>query len=122
MPMVADEPEAYEGQPGFEFIVDVPTTWDETRFVAGEMGEYVVVSRRKFDAWYLGGVTNWDAREVMLPLKFLGDGPFEATLYTDKNGSHPNELEQTTRDVTSADSLSVKLVSGGGVAAVFKAK
>ena len=46
MPMVADVPQAYEGQPGFDFLKEAPTTWDETRFVAGEPGEYVVLARR----------------------------------------------------------------------------
>ena len=45
MPMVADVPKAYEDQPGFDFVVEVPTTWDETKFVAGEAGEYVVVAK-----------------------------------------------------------------------------
>ena len=62
MPMVCDSPSAYEGQPGFDFLVDVPTTWDETRFVAGEPGEFIVVARRNGPNWYLGGMTNWQAR------------------------------------------------------------
>jgi alpha-glucosidase len=124
MPMVADEPEAYEGQPGFDFIVDVPTTWDETRFVAGEMAEYVVVARRKGDAWYLGGITNWTARNIDIPLKFLGKGNYEATLYRDptSNGNDPNELRVEKRNVTATESLGVSLASGGGVAAIFRPK
>ena len=76
MPMVCDFPEAYEGQPGFDFLVETPTTWDETRFVAGEPGEYVVVARRSGKNWYLGGMTNWTSRKLRLPLEFLGDGVF----------------------------------------------
>jgi alpha-glucosidase len=124
MPMVADDPSAYEGQPGFEFVAEVPTTWDETRFVAGQAGEYVVVARRSGDAWYLGGITNWAARDISLPLGFLGDGQFAASLYVDRSldGKNPNELQQEQRDVTATTKLEVSLASGGGVAAVFRLK
>ncbi|MCI0335133.1 MAG: glycoside hydrolase family 97 protein [Planctomycetes bacterium] len=124
MPMVADDPSAYDGQPGFDFVADVPTTWDETRFVAGEMGEYVVVARRGGNLWYLGGITNWDARQASVPLTFLGAGEFEATVYSDKaaDGKNPSELHKESFDVTSKESLEVAFASGGGVAAVFKPK
>ena len=102
MPMVADSPEAYEGQPGFDFLVEVPTTWDETRFVAGEPGEYVVVARRSGKTWYLGGMTNWTSRNLSLPLSFLGDGSFEANVNSDGSldGENPNEIRQDKRRVT----------------------
>jgi alpha-glucosidase len=124
MPMVADVPEAYENQPGFEFVVDVPTTWDETQFVAGEAGEYLVVARRSGDTWYLGGITNWTARELELPLTFLGDGQFEATVYADtsRDGRKPNELRKDIRAVKAKDSFHVALASGGGFAAVIRPK
>jgi alpha-glucosidase len=122
MPMVADEPSAYEGQPGFDFLVEVPTTWDETRFVAGEAGEYIVVARRRGDAWYLGGITNWTPRKLNLPLDFLGEGPFEADLYVDAalDGRTPNELREETRNLDGATKLEVSLAPGGGVAGVFR--
>jgi alpha-glucosidase len=122
MPMLADAPSAYDNQAGFDFLVDIPTTWDETRFVAGEMGDYIVVARRKGDDWYLGGINNWDERAISLPLAFLGDGVYAATLLTDRDAAKPNELNEAQRDVTAKDSWDVKLVSGGGVGAVFKPK
>jgi alpha-glucosidase len=124
MPMVADDPEAYEGQPGFEFVAEVPTTWDETRFVMGEAGEYIVVARRSGDAWYVGGITNRSAREIAMPLDFLGDGQYDAVLYIDRTsvGEDPNRLEVKRRIVTAQENLGVSLSSGGGVAAVFRPK
>jgi alpha-glucosidase len=124
MPMVCDDPVAYEGAPGFDFVVEVPTTWDETRFVAGTVGEYVAVARRKGDTWYLGGITDWTSRTVNLPLEFLGEGEYMAKLYLDAslNGEEPNEIRQEKRTLSADDVLSVELASGGGVAAVFRPK
>jgi alpha-glucosidase len=122
MPMVADEPSAYAGQPGFDFLVEVPTTWDETRFVAGEAGEYIVVARRSGNAWYLGGITNWTPRELKLPLDFLGMGRFHATLYLDPSldGKEPNTLRTEKRSVSADEPLNVSLASGGGIAGVIR--
>jgi alpha-glucosidase len=122
MPMVADTPDAYEGQAGFDFIAEVPTTWDETRFVMGDVGEYIVVARRSGDAWYLGGITDWTERELAIPTEFLGDGEYEATLYVDRteNGKSPNGLNVESRPIKCGESLGVTLESGGGVAAVIK--
>ena len=123
MPMLADVPEAYEDEPGFDFLIEVPTTWDETRFVAGEVGEYVVLARRSGNNWYLGGITNWTPRELALPLEFLGDGQFEAHAYMDGSldGARPNEIRVETREVSGADKLDVSLAPGGGIAAVLRA-
>jgi alpha-glucosidase len=121
MPMVADDPSAYEGQPGFDFIEKVPTTWDETRCVAGEAGEYVVVARRRGDAWYLGGINNWAARNVALPLDFLGDANYKMTVYSDdpSRKDDPNAI-RVEQNETTARILRVALESGGGVAAIFE--
>jgi alpha-glucosidase len=120
--MVADDPSAYEGQPCFEFVAEVPTTWDETRFVAGQVGEYIVVARRQGKNWYLGGITNWTKRELTIPFDFLGDGTFAATLYQDGslNEEEPNAIRIEEREVSAAAPLHVSLAPGGGIAAVFR--
>jgi alpha-glucosidase len=124
MPMVADAPSAYEGQPGFDFLVDVPTTWDETLFVAGEPGEYFVVARRKGEAWYLAGITNWTPREIDVPLGFLGDRECEAKLYVDGSldESQPNAIRVTEQSATANSSLRISMASGGGFVSVLRAK
>ncbi len=124
MPMVADFPEAYAGQPGFEFLAEVPTTWDETRFVAGEAGEYVIVARRSGRNWYLGGMTNWTPRELTIPLDFLGDGTYAASVYLDGSldEEQPNAVRLEKREVSAAAPLRVSLAAGGGIAAVFRPK
>jgi alpha-glucosidase len=124
MPMVADVPSAYEGQPGFEFVTEVPTTWDETRFLQGEPGEYIVIARRKGESWYLAGITNWTPREIDLPLKFLGPGMFDAKLSTDGSldESRSNEISQRQEAVDAKKSFHLSLAPGGGFVAVFSAR
>jgi alpha-glucosidase len=123
MPMVADAPSAYEGQTGFDFIAEVPTTWDETRFLAGDPGEYVVVARRKADAWYVGGITNWTPREIDVPVDFLAPGEFAARLYVDgcSDEAHPNAITQQRLKVNTTTPFRVSLAPGGGFVAILRA-
>lgn len=122
MPMVCDTPSAYEGQTGFEFLKDVPTTWDETRFLAGEAGQFVVVARRKDTAWYLGGITNDAPRELVVPLDILGTGEYEAKVFVDgsMNRDRPNAIRLRRQMVTAEKSLTVVVASGGGFVATIR--
>jgi alpha-glucosidase len=111
---VADSPDAYAGQPETAFIGQVPTTWDETRFISGEIGQSIVLARRKGRDWYVGAMTNADARTVSLPLGFLGRGRFEATVYTDTDT--PNRTEISTKAVEAETTLTLALKASGGAA------
>jgi alpha-glucosidase len=120
--MVADSPQAYQGKPEFQFILDVPTTWDETRVLGGTPGEFVTVARRKGDDWFLGSITNWSARDISLPLAFLGKGKYIAEIYRDAAdaGEKPQHVTCEHRPVKSSETLSFHLASGGGLAIRFK--
>ncbi len=122
MPMVADSPSAYTGEPGFEFIKTVPTTWDETRFLAGEPGEYFVIARRSGDIWYLGGITNWTPRDLELPLDFLSSKEYHCTSWQDGSldPSRPNEVESRQATVHARATLKIELATGGGFVARLK--
>ncbi|MCI0478921.1 glycoside hydrolase family 97 C-terminal domain-containing protein, partial [Candidatus Uhrbacteria bacterium] len=101
--------------------VGVPVTWDETRFVTGDAGEYIVLARRHGDAWYLGGMTNWTPRDVTVPLDFLPRGTYQAQLYVDgsMDEEKPNAIRSESLAVESGGSLEVKMASGGGFTAVI---
>jgi alpha-glucosidase len=119
---VSDNPEAYRGQAGAKFLEVVPASWDETRALAGDIGEYVVVARRAGRDWYLGAMNNERPREVEVPLDFLGGGDYAMTLYAD--GERPADAPATTEKVSGgrvggATSLRLKLAAGGGAAARF---
>jgi alpha-glucosidase len=122
MPMVADAPSAYEGQTGFDFLAEVPTTWDETRFLAGEPGEYVVLARRQGDRWYLAGITNWTAREIEVPLPMLDTAGGDATIYVDgsMDPSEPNAISRRHERVTAGSPLRISMAPGGGFVAVLQ--
>jgi len=123
MSMVCDYPEAYEGQPGFDFIREVPTVWGQTVVPGAEVGEWVCIARRKGNDWYLGAINNSKPRTVSVPLSFLSPGNYIAQIYKDApdGANHPNQLVKETISVTSSDKLELNLPSGGGeVVRIFK--
>jgi len=117
--MVSDDPSAYENAPGFDFVKQVPTAWDETRFIGGTPETYVALARRKGSRWFIGAMTNQEARTITIPLSFLGGGRFTATVWQD--GADPNDVRRTTRQVSAKDSLILKMAPGGG-STVFLAR
>ena len=120
--MVCDYPAAYQGQPGFEFIKEVPTVWDETKVPGAKFNEYVVIARKKGDDWFAGAITNHSARNISFSLAFLGDGKYEAEIYSDADdvNINPNHLKKENRIVSKDDSLSIHLAAGGGMAIHLK--
>ena len=114
--MVCDYPAAYEGEPGFEFIKAVPTTWDETKVLDATPGEFITIARRSGNDWYVGTITNHNAREISVSLNFLSDGNYTAEIYTDATdvNENPNHLNKQTKTVTNKDVLQIKVAAGGG--------
>ncbi len=112
--MVADSPDVYAGQAEFAFIRDVPTVWDETRFLDGDIDSHVVVARRKGKDWWIGAMNTETARPIQLPLSFLGNGRFTAEIWQD--GASPAQTVKSERIVNSGDSLSLSLAGSGGAA------
>ena len=114
--MVSDYPEHYAGQHDFEFIKQVPTTWDEVRVISGRPMENISVARRSGKDWYIGSITDWDARAVKVPLDFLGEGEFVAEIYADAADAAENatHTEFSTQTVDRRSVLDIRMVSGGG--------
>jgi alpha-glucosidase len=119
--MLADYPEDYLGQPGFEFLKKVPTVWDETKVLNGEPARYITIARRQGKDWYLGSMTNWQPRHLNVPLSFLGPGRYQAEIFADgpDAGQDAKSLSIRNTTVTAATSLELQLASGGGAAAIF---
>lgn len=121
--MCCDAPDAYRNEPAAEFIKAVPASWDETKAVAGDIGKFIVMARRSGSRWFVGAMTDWNARTVRVPLTFMDGKKYRATLYTDGagalNSKNRNEVRIRTRSVSASDTLTIEMPSGGGGAVEF---
>ncbi len=128
--MAADLPENYEKHlDAFQFIKDVPVDWAETRVLNGELGDFATIARkdRNSEDWYVGSITDENGRLLEIPLSFLDAGKrYRAEIYRDGDNAHfqkaPFEIAIETRDVSSSDTLTLRLAAGGGEAIRFVSK
>jgi alpha-glucosidase len=111
--MVADYPSAYRGHPALPVLVKIPTTWDDTKVLAGVVGEFLVIARRHGEEWWVGTMTNRDERDLAIPLSFLETGWFQAEVFSDALNSE-YRLARMTKNVEARDKLTVKLAAAGG--------
>ena len=120
--MLCDSPTQYRTAPECTaFLTKVPTVWDETRGVAGEIGQYAAVARRKGREWWLGAITNWDARTLSLPTDFLGGGEWQVEVFEDAPDANLNaeHYARRTLKIKAGESIKATLAQGGGFAARF---
>ncbi|HEV2133550.1 MAG TPA: glycoside hydrolase family 97 catalytic domain-containing protein [Terracidiphilus sp.] len=120
-PMVSDSPQMYKGQEAFQFIRDVPVSWDETRVLNGRPGKFITIVRRHGAEWDLGSMTNWESRTIQVPLSFLSEGAYTAQVYEDASDAATNPKNVTVRsiDVAASTKLTLHLAPGGGAAIRF---
>lgn len=116
--MAADLIENYEGQPAFQFFRDFNADCDWSQALQGEIGKYIAVVRRAGDNYYLGAGTDSEARTLTVPLSFLGEGTYIATVYAD-DPADATKVVISSRDVTAADTLTVEMAAAGGQAVTF---
>ncbi len=122
--MLSDSPTKYAENPCcLEFLKHVPTVWDETLPLSGEIGKNIVVARRSGDKWYVG-VLGDEPQEIAVDLSFLGDGEYEMTAYRDGYNAERNGRDHYRETVTvrADDRITVKMATGGGFAAVISKK
>lgn len=115
--MLCDSPSNYMSeQECTEFIAAVPTVWDNTISLDGEIGKYVSVARQKDNTWYVGAMTNWDARNMQLDLSFLGEGNFKGEVFKDGINADraARDYRKETIDIPANKQLQVSMAPGGG--------
>ena len=119
--MVSDSPESYAGQPAFQFIKDVPVSWDATHVVNGSPGEFVTIARSHGKEWYLGSMTNWSPRTLHIPLSFLDSGIYTAEIYEDAGdaSTDPKHVAIRKQTVRNGQTITLNLAAGGGCAIRF---
>jgi len=126
--MAADLPENYEKHlDAFQFIKDVPADWQETKYIEAEPGDYITVARKdkKSEKWFLGAITDENARQTEIILDFLSPNKkYEAVIYQDGKDAdwekNPKSYAIKTIQVTSKSKIKLLLAKGGGTAISFK--
>lgn len=115
--MLCDSPMHYmEQQECTSLIASMPTVWDETFPVDGKVAEYVVEGRRSGNTYYVGALTNWDARDLEVRLDFLPKGVYRATVFKDGPNAEKSACDYQVESISvrSGDVLKAHLASGGG--------
>ncbi len=120
--MLCDGPSAYRREPEcLSFISRIPTVFDDSVGLGGEVGKYILMARRSGDTWYVGGTTNWDERDITLDLSFLGSGKWQAEIYRDGMNAdrHATDFKHEFKTVAAGDKLDIHMAPGGGFAIVL---
>jgi alpha-glucosidase len=121
--MMADSPSNYyKEQESATFISKMQTVWDDTKVLDARVGDYILVARQKGSDWYLGAMTDWDARSLTVDCSFLGDGTYEIEIMQDgiNADKSASDYKRIVKQVTKADKLKIELAKGGGWAAICK--
>lgn len=121
-----DAPEEYLKKADlFEFLKQMPSTWDETRVPHSEIAGFICVARRSGADWFVGSVNNQTERTLPIKLDFLEpDKPYSVTIFQDADDSHgvenPEAYEIKTYTLTSEDVIDAKMAFGGGHAMILR--
>ena len=117
--MLCDTPSNYEQEPECtQFIASIPTVWDETKALDGKVGQFAVIARRSGDDWYVGGLNNWNQRQVEIDLSFLPEGQYELVNMVDgyKANAIARDFRIVKQSVDPSKKVKVTMAQGGGFA------
>ena len=117
--MLCDSPSNYmREQECLEYIAQIPTVWDETKGLCGEVGKYIAMARRSGDVWYVGGMTDWSARSLRIDLDFLPEGEYVVEMFVDGANAHriARDYKKTLTNVPADGQINVHMAPGGGFA------
>lgn len=118
--MLCDSPSNYmKEKECLEFIAEIPTVWDETKGLCGEVGKYIAMARRNGSDWYVGAMTDWYDRGLTLDLSFLPEGNYTVVLYRDGVNADrvACDYRKETINLPADRQLKIKMAPGGGFAA-----
>jgi len=118
--MLSDSPSNYLREPEMmDFLGPVPTVWDDTKVLSGQISDYVAVARRNGHDWYVGAMTDWTPRELEIDFSFLPDGNFQMESFEDGVNADrmASDYKMTKTQVNKTTKLKLKLAPGGGWAA-----
>lgn len=120
--VLCDSPKNYRGQTGMDFLRDMPTVWDESVIVSGEVAKSIVVARRAGHRWYLAAMNAEEATKLSVPLSFLGAGAWSLHGFADQpDGGDAQAVIESTHAVNSSSVVPLSLAPGGGFAGIISA-
>lgn len=117
--MLCDSPSNYRREKECtDFIAAIPTVWDNTVALDAEVGKYVAVARQNGNNWYVGALTDRNARDIVLDLSFLGDGNFRGELFRDGINADRAacDYKKEIIDISADRKLKISMAPGGGCA------
>lgn len=118
--MLCDSPSNYMAEPlCTKFIAECPVIWDESCAVNGEIGKYITLARRRGDVWYVGSMTDWNARDIDIDLSFLGEGEWVMEIFRDGVNADraAKDFKHEVVNVPADRHVTVHMAPGGGWAA-----
>ena len=121
--MLPDSPsDYYREKECTQFLKQIPVTWDESILLDGKIADYTVMARRSDEDWYIGAITNWDQRSVVLKTDFLGAGKFELEAIADGINAfaRAEDYKRTQITFSAGDEIKMDMASGGGWIAHIK--
>ncbi|WP_217605874.1 glycoside hydrolase family 97 protein [Chitinophaga sp. GbtcB8] len=117
-----EKPENVYGQPGENFLQQVPTTWDDTQVLDGYPGEFVAIARRSGNSWFIGALNNSKGRTLKVPTGFLSAGNYQLQIWTDAKDADvdPKKVQQSTITLKAGTPLTIGMSNAGGYVAIIK--
>jgi alpha-glucosidase len=121
---LCESPKIYEQFPEFDLYRRLPGTWDSTIVIDGKIGEYIIIARKFEDEWFIGGMTNSEARDISFGLKFLGSSRYETVIYSDASDgdTNPGKVIISKLNAGSGNKIALRMAKGGGFAVILKEK
>lgn len=115
--MLCDSPSNYmREEECIRYIAEIPTVWDNTLAINGKIGEYITIARQKNNIWYVGSMSNWDARSLEIDLSFLGKGDYQAEIFRDGINADKAacDYRKETIEIPQNRKLKISMAPGGG--------
>jgi alpha-glucosidase len=120
--MLSDNPSNYYREPEcMEFLSAVPSVWDDTKVLDGLVGDYIAIARRSGDTWFIGAMTDWDARSLDINIDFLGEGSYTMKIWKDGINAdrHASDFAQEKTEVSKSSKVKIEMAPGGGWVAII---
>ncbi|MFC7337793.1 glycoside hydrolase family 97 N-terminal domain-containing protein [Haloferula chungangensis] len=117
-----DKPSQFKNEPELDVFKQVPTTWDDTKVLHGEMEKFVSIARRSGDKWFVGTMNAGEPRKLEIKLDFLKPGvKYSANIKSDEfpDGSDSKKVSNTTQEVTSESTITADMAHNGGQAIIL---